>query len=336
MIKLRDIAEAAGTSIATVSKVINHYPGIHEDTRKRVLDAIKRMGYVPNASARQLSTKRSFVVGVVFTENLDVGLEHPFYGGVIEGFRNRMNAMNYDVMFISTAAADQKMSYLEHCRYRQVDGVFVCTFAGDDHALYELFDSDVPCVTTDVDYPGTPLITSDNRQSIEAAYAYLYGLGHRRILHIQGPMDTLAARERSEAFIRTHGDHQRVKPLLCQAGDFNYDSGYAAMRDYMNEHGTSVDAVIASSDIIALGAIQAIREKGLGVPEAISVIGVDDIALAQISDPPLTTMAQDRRGLGRLVADSLVKRMAGGKLPSRTCLPMNLIERATCRAKYGK
>lgn len=95
MPKLVDIAKLAGTSIATVSKVLNNYTGVNEKTRERVLEAVKTLGYVPNASARQLTLKKSYMVGVVFTESLDIGLEHPFYGGVIEGFRKHISELGY-------------------------------------------------------------------------------------------------------------------------------------------------------------------------------------------------------------------------------------------------
>lgn len=336
MVKLKDIAKAAGVSTATVSKVMNGYPGINEETRARVLKVIEETGYIPSASARQLTIKRSQMVGVVFTENLDVGLEHNFYAGVIEGFRKQMGELGYDVVFLSQLDFGRRLSYLEHCRYRNLDGVYVCTFAGSDQALHELFQSGFPCVTTDVRYTGVPLLTSDNRQGIYDAYDYLYRLGHRDIAHIYGPQDTIAGRERLEAFkeIASMRLGPGKRPPILAAEQFDFESGVKACDNLLQARGRNLpDAIIASSDLIALGLMKCLRERGIRVPEDISLIGVDNIQLGEYTTPALTTMAQDRRGLGRLVARSLAGAIIGKRLSARSVLPMKLIKRGTCLPK---
>lgn len=336
MIKLTDIARLAETSTSTVSKVLNNYEGVSESTRERVLEAVKTLGYIPNASARQLITKRSYLIGLVFTENLNVGLEHPFYGGVIEGFRREMNRNGYDVIFIAPTQKDIRMSYLEHSRYRNVDGVYVVTFAGDDTELRDLFDSGIPCVAADVLYKNIPLINSNNIQAAKDAYEYLYRMGHRNIVHVQGPLDTLSARERVQGFKEALYEHglQPQPELFIQARDFDYESGVIAANDLLkNGRKNLPDAIIAAADIIAIGMINELFRHGVRIPNDVSVIGFDNIAISEYSFPALTTMAQDRITLGEMSADALIARIEGKKINTRMMVPMELIERSTVRIK---
>lgn len=336
MIKLTDIARLADTSTSTVSKVLNDYPGVKEETRQRVMEAVKTLGYIPNASARQLITKKSYLVGLLFTESLDVGLEHPFYAGVIEAFRKTMNNDGYDVIFIAPGQNGSKMSYLDHCRYRNVDGVFVCTFAGNDEELKLLFESGIPCVTTDVVYRGIPLVTSDNILAAKEAYNYLYDCGHRDIAHIHGPLDTLAARERLQGYKDVLFEHHlHAKPeLLVGAENFDYDSGRQALRELVRlREGKAPDAIIAASDIVALGIINELFRQGFRVPGDVSVIGFDNISLSEYSYPSLSTMGQDRWKVGNLTAQALIASIEGKKVHSRTLVSMTLIERSTTRVK---
>lgn len=336
MIKLTDIARLAETSTSTVSKVLNNYDGVSELTRTRVLEAVKTLGYIPNASARQLITKRSYLVGLVFTENLNVGLEHPFYGGVIEGFRAEMNRNGYDVIFIAQNQKDMRMSYLEHSQYRNVDGVFVVTFAGDDTELRELFDSDVPCIASDVLYDNIPLINSDNVKGAKDAYDYLYGMGHRQILHVQGPLDTLSARERVQGFKDALYEHD-VAPrpeLFVQAGDYDYESGVAVVQELLKRGRENLpDAIVAAADIIAIGMINEFFRQGVRVPNDVSIIGFDNIAISEYSVPALTTMAQDRLTLGQISANALIALIEGKRVNTRMLVPMALVERSTVRIK---
>lgn len=336
MIKLTDIARLAETSTSTVSKVLNNYDGVSEQTRERVLQAVKTLGYIPNASARQLITKRSYLAGLVFTENLNVGLEHPFYGGVIEGFRSEMNRNGYDVIFIAPTQKDIRMSYLEHSRYRNVDGVFVVTFAGDDTELRELFESGIPCIASDVLYDNIPLINSDNVQAVRDAYDYLYGMGHRDIIHVRGPLDTLSARERVQGFreaLYEYGVPARPE-LFIQAGDYDYESGVAAAHELLKSGRDRLpDAIIAAADIVAIGMINELFRQGVRVPNDVSIMGFDNIAISEYSFPALTTMAQDRIALGKLSADALIARIEGKRVNTRMMVPMSLVERSTVRIK---
>ncbi|MGL4372863.1 MAG: LacI family DNA-binding transcriptional regulator, partial [Turicibacter sp.] len=127
MITIYDIAKAAGVSPTTVSRVINEYSDVSEKTRKKVLEVMEKMEYIPSPSARSLSTKRSNLVGVLFSETLNIGIEHPFFAGVIENFKKRMELEGYDTLFVTTSLKNKELSYLQHCKYRQLDGVFVVT-----------------------------------------------------------------------------------------------------------------------------------------------------------------------------------------------------------------
>ena len=334
MITIADIAREANVSKATVSKALNGYAEISEETRLRIAAIAKEMGYFPNANAKGLITKKSYMVGVLFTESLDVGLEHPLFGGVIEAFKQTMGENGYDTIFITSRIGNEKTSYLNHCKYRNVEGVFVCTFGGEDTLIHELFESDIHCVTTDVDYnENVPIVISDNVSGIEKGYDYLFGMGHRRIAYISGPLNTLSARERLNGYKKAlRGNNQPFKAIyVTYCDDYDYHFGVKSCHELLDQCGAAMPtAILAASDMVALGIIEAVQSRGLKVPEDISVIGFDNIEIAKYCTPPLTTIKQSRRKIGVETANTLLSLIRGEEIANRIVIPVELIERQTC------
>jgi len=329
MVDIRDIAKMAGVSTATVSKVLNNYSEVSEATKIRILKLVEEVGYIPNSSARALSTKRSWLIGIVYSEHLHIGLEHNYFSGVLEAFKREVEALGYDVVFIS----GKDIGYLKRCQVRNVDGVFVVTADITDGGLRALLDSDIKCVTTDVPYKSIPLVYSDNRQGSLLAVRHLVELGHRRIAHIAGPLSSIAGQERLDGY--RQGLAEAGLPfdesLVVEAAEYDAKSGYDCMNRLLALP-QAPTAVFVVCDLSALGVVRCISEHNLVVGKDISVVGFDDIELAAHVHPALTTLRQNRKVIGKILAETLIKRMNNETVDEKTVIPTKLIVRdSTCR-----
>jgi DNA-binding LacI/PurR family transcriptional regulator len=324
MVDIRDIARLAGVSTATVSKVLNNYTEVSDATKARILKIVEEVGYIPNSSARALSTKRTWLIGIVYSEHLHIGLEHNYFSGVLEAFKTEVESLGYDVVFIS----GKDIGYLKRCQVRNVDGVFVVTADMMDTGLTELFDSKIKCVTTDVPYKSIPLVYSDNRQGSILAIDHLIQLGHRRIAHIAGPLTTIAGQERLDGYRQglVNAGIEFDASLVIEAAEYDSNSGYECMKKLLNLPQRPT-AVYVMCDLTALGVIHAINECGLKVGEDISVVGFDDIELASHIHPALTTVKQDRKAIGKALAQILNKSINHEKVDVRTLIDTELVVR---------
>jgi DNA-binding LacI/PurR family transcriptional regulator len=324
MVDIRDIARLAGVSTATVSKVLNNYSEVSDATKVRILKIVEEVGYIPNSSARALSTKRTWLIGIVYSEHLHIGLEHNYFSGILEAFKREVESLGYDVVFIS----GRDIGYLKRCQVRNVDGVFVVTADLMDTGLTELFDSKIKCVTTDVPYKSIPLVYSDNRQGSILAVDHLVQLGHRRIAHIAGPLTSIAGQERLDGyrFSLSKANIEYDESLVIEAMEYDSQSGYSCMKRLL-ELPQPPTAVFVMCDLTALGVIHAITEHGLKVGEDISVVGFDDIELASHIHPALTTVRQNRKVIGRTLAQILNKSINNEEVEVKTVIETKLIIR---------
>jgi LacI family transcriptional regulator len=324
VVDIRDIARLAGVSTATVSKVLNNYTEVSDATKARILKIVEEVGYIPNSSARALSTKRTWLIGIVYSEHLHIGLEHNYFSGVLEAFKSEVENLGYDVVFIS----GKDIGYLKRCQVRNVDGVFVVTADLLDTGLTELFDSKIKCVTTDVPYKSIPLVYSDNRQGRVLAVRHLAKLGHHRIAHIAGPLTSIAGQERLDGFRKgmLEAGIEVDESLIIEATEYDSKSGYVCMKELL-ELPQPPTAVFVACDLSALGVMHAISEKGLKVGEDISIVGFDDIELAAHTHPALTTIKQNRKAIGKTLAQILHKSINKEKVEERTIIETKLIER---------
>lgn len=332
MTTIYDIAKLTGFSPTTVSKVFNGYTDVSEKTKRKILEAAQELGYVPNAHARTLTTKRSWTIGMLFNETSGAGLLHPYFGGVIEGFKKVATSKGYDLMFITKDIGGKPSGYLEHCKIRGVDGVFVVLPEYTDPYFYELIEAGIPSVVVDWDTTHASTIYSDSLQGSELAVNYLYSLGHRSIAHIGGG-HSFAGEKRMQGFV---GSMQRlglpIRPEYIVHGsfDFTIESGRKAMEQLLqlDERPT---AVFTAGDNLAVGAMLAIREHGLTIPDDISIVGFDDIEMAKFLTPALTTIRQNSYGLGSKAADMLIYLIEGNEGYQREILPVELVVRDSCR-----
>ena len=309
-ITIKDVARECGMSISTVSKVFNSYPDISEETRRQVLEVSRRIGYQPNAIARALKTNRSYNLGVLFVDENVSGLTHPFFAEVLNAFKTEAEAHGYDITFINHKLGANAMTYLEHCRYRNVDGV--CLACVDFYApeVLELVHSSIPNVTIDHLFENRPCVLSDNESGIAALVNYAVAQGHRRIAYVHGQRNSTVTDDRISGFrraMRENGlplpEHYLIEGRYLDLR-VNRDRVLSLMR--LPEPPT---CVLLPDDESYLGAMEAARDLDKRIPEDFSVAGYDGMRLTQTMRPRLTTMTQDCDALGREAARRLIQRV---------------------------
>lgn len=336
MSTIYDIAKKAGVSPATVSKVFNNYSEVSKRTKEKVQKVANDMGYIPNISAQMLKTNKSFLVGVMFSEGVGIGLEHRFFSTVLESFRKEIGRFGYDTVFINKTVGDAEIGYLEHSNYRNVDGMFIITALENDVNVNKLKESNLKCVTTDIKYEGIPMISSDNIEGGRLAVKYLYDNGHRRIAHLSGPLNTLSAIDRLQGYRKAVGELGITydPKQYIESGHYGYDAAYQATETLLGRFTASErpTAIFVGADIMAFGAYKAIKDSGLRIPEDISIVGFDDLSSCKFVSPELTTIAQNKILIGREVADTLVRLMNLETVKEKKRIPVKLIERASVKA----
>ncbi|SEQ84376.1 transcriptional regulator, LacI family [Virgibacillus subterraneus] len=302
---IRDIAKMAGVSPATVSKIINNYEGIGDATRQKVYKIIEDTKYQPTFSAKSLATKKSNLIGLIYAGKINVDFKHPFFNEVVNTFKKSVGALGYDLLLFSNEKIYQGESkYLERCKHFHVDGCLV--IAGDEieEAVLEIDQSNIPCIGIDLklEGPHSSHIMTDNAKIGMKVVEYLYLNQIRKVAYIGGKQDSLIAGIRNDGYIEAMKKFGLpVREEWLRYGDFFEESGYQSMKEILSAEDRP-QAVFAASDMMALGALKAMKEQGLSVPEDIQLIGCDDIEACRYSDPPLTTVKQDKQKLGKLAA----------------------------------
>ena len=307
MVSLKDIASQCGVSVATVSKALNDHSDIGVDTKERIRRVAKEMGYVPNAAAKSMKTNRTHNIGVLFMDDANSGLTHDFFASVLEGFKRGVEKEGYDITFISNdRARPGRSTYLNHARYRRFDGVIIANVHFEDPEVVELVKSDIPVVTIDHIYNDTTTILSDNVDGMAALVDFAVENGHERIAYIHGA-DSSVTRARLVTFNRKLEEHGIEVPdeYILESPYRDTHGAYERtlqLLDYRNPP----TCIFYPDDYAAYGGIRAITEKGLKVPDDVSVVGFDGIKVARHIRPRLTTYRQDTEGLGALAAKNLV------------------------------
>lgn len=325
---LRDVAERAGVSYQTVSRVINNHPYVAAETRERILQAISELDYKPNLTARSLVARRSHTLAVI-----TFGLN--FYGPaqMVIHIERAARAAGYDLIFTSVAEPlhDSIPAALDALERRAVDGLILITpVPAMLQAEVEAFNGDLPIVLMDAPSDGgIASVSVDQRYGGKLAIQHLLDLGHTAIAEISGPLHWFGAQARHEAFLQTTAE-AGLEARMTIEGDWSAISGYEAARALLAS-GVTFTGLVAGNDPMALGAIRALHEFGLRVPEDVSVIGFDDVPEAAFFEPPLTTIRQDFGRLGRDGIACLVERLENPHAPAeeRLILPELMVREST-------
>jgi LacI family transcriptional regulator len=317
--------------------VFNGYGDVSATTRERVLETARSLDYAPSAAARTLVKRRSQLIGVVlFTgrEHPDIG--HPFFQDVLVGLKHGIGSRGYDVLLFATeqpgSSHEGPHSYLRRARHHHVDGVVLMGVDRLDPEVAKLLDAEIPLIGVDLDVTGATAtnVASDNVGGARLAVRHLHGLGHRRIATIAGPQNSKPGIDRLVGFraeLQALGGESL--PGYEQVGDWYTESGEQAMRALLALPQPPT-AVFAAADLMAVGAMKAAREAGLDLPGDLAFVGFDDIQLASLIDPALTTIRQDKVGLGRAAAWALLEQIENPELTSAALtLPVELVVRAS-------
>jgi DNA-binding LacI/PurR family transcriptional regulator len=330
---IHQVASRAGVSTTTVSRTINTPSLVDADTAEKVWAAIEELEYYPNGQARSLVSGRSRLLGLIVSD-----ITNPFFPEVIKGFEDVAVEQGFDILIGSTDYDTQKMSgCVRRMVERRVDGVAIMTSEMDNHLIDQLARRKVPMVFLDVATPreGIANIVVNYERGINEAVDHLVTLGHRRIGFVSGPQQLKSAQIRRLAFLRSlsrYGIHEDDR--LIVEGDHKVGGGLAAI-GHLLRLDEKPTAVLASNDLTAIGMMRGIQAAGLTVPGGMSVVGFDDIWLAQFTDPPLTTVRLSRTELGQRAFHALVPDSAstteGGQNSTDLTVDTNLIIRETTR-----
>jgi len=334
----QDVADRAGVSRTTVSFVLNNVKGIQisQATRQKVFDAARELGYVPDAAAQALASRRAKIIGLVLTRSPHHIATDAYITQVLDELIEIVRRHGLRMMIDIIDPMHQKKAYLELVRAKRIDGILLSGPRLDDDALRSLEAQGFPTVLMG-QLPGTDLcwVDIDNKVAAKSAVSHLIKLGHKQIACITNAQPSYAA-----AADRLNGYHQALEEAdiaidaaLVRYGDFDMQSGYIQMSNLLDS-GVPMTAVFVASDTVALGAKAAIRERGLIVPKDISLVGFDDLPFARYMDPPLTTVRLPMADLAREAGEMLINILNNHKSGcQRRLLKTKLIIRASSGAR---
>lgn len=306
MVSMKDIAVKCGVSVATVSKALNNHSDIGDETKKYIKRVSKEMGYFPNSSARALKTKRTYNLGVLFVDEAMSGLTHDYFSHVLDSFKSVAEKNGYDITFINCQVR-KNMTYLEHSLYRGVDGVVIACVDFYDADVVELIHSDLPVVTIDHVFDYRIAVVSDNIGGMHDLIDYVYSCGHRKIAYIHGE-DTAVTQNRVGSYYRKLEEMVSPPPdEYVKASTYRNPARAAKLTKELLDLKDRPTCILYPDDYSCIGGINAIKERGLRIPEDISVAGYDGIYVSQIIEPKLTTIEQDAREIGKVAAEKLIR-----------------------------
>ncbi|RMF66346.1 MAG: LacI family transcriptional regulator [Calditrichaeota bacterium] len=334
-VTIYDVAREAGVGIGTVSRAINNSSQISPETRERVLQVIKRLNYQPHAVAQSLARRRTKTIACIIPF-----FSSYFYIELLRGIQRKITEHGYDLILYSVDLHHKKETFLRRAlQEKRVDGVFLVSMEIEPAFAKKFLDANFPIVLVDSFHPHLDSINVDNVEGAYRATNHLVSLGYRKIGMIDGQLKSLPAKLRLEGFRKALAENgipfQERYFVACdfldEADGFNKEAGYAAMQQLLALGEDRPRAVFVSSDIQALGAIEAIREANLRVPQDIAVVGFDDVEISRYVG--LTTIHQPIMEMGALAVDRLIEKIEGTASPEfKRRFQTELVVRESCGA----
>lgn len=337
---IKDVAREAGVSTTTVSYVLNQKPSetISPETTQRVWEAVQKLNYVPNLNARSLSSKRTNLIGVVIPQT-EPGKEfmfaNPFYGELLSALEYTARMHGYHLLL---SGPETNQSYMQIARNRGVDGI-VIVGSYPSQSLDELHQLSVPVVLVDtyVKDPVFHTVGIDDRMGGRMATQYLLERGHRKIAFVSGSVSEYGVNQKR---------YQGYLDALRQAGieadeswlylrTVEFESGKRAA-EALFQRNTGITAAFVTADILGLGLIKGLHKLGMRVPDDFSVIGFDDVSLAEMCEPSLTTVRQDIAAKGKQAVEIILEALEGEPQKQEHILPISMAERDSVRAIGSK
>lgn len=324
-VRIKDVAERASVSVATVSRVLNADPNVDPEYRKRVRAAVAELGYRPNRLARNLRRQQMEAIGIVVPD-----IENPHFAEVVRVIEVVALQLGYRVLVCNTDEdGDRQAACLRMLADERVSGI-VLSPSDPEASIDQLVDLSIPVVTIDraLKHASTDLIVADNVPAVRTATQRLIDAGHRRIAFVGGRSEVETGSERQEGYLAAV-EAAGLTGTLANGG-FRRNAAREAVRNLFRQENPP-SALIVANNLMALGALQAIRDRGLRVPGDIAVIAVDNPDWSELLDPPLTVLAQPIRAMATQAAELLIRRIRGEEFaPVHEVYPLELIVRRSC------
>lgn len=324
VVTLKEVAKEAGLTVGTVSRVLNNRGYISEDARKKVYSAMKKLNYYPNEVARSLQGKNTNTIGLIVPH-----IRHPYFAEMISNIENQAYKRGYHILLCNSQSIEEKeREYIDICTGNRVAGIILCSGT----VSVELFDGiHVPVITMErfLDN-GTAAVECDNRQGGALAAQKLISCGCRHLIHVGNINDlSMPADQRTEGF-REVCEKQGIAFAEVFTEEKQYNSmNYGAMIERALLNHPETDGLFANSDVIAAHALQICRKLGIQIPAQMKIIGFDDVNVAALTTPQLTTVHQPVREMAEIAVSLLCDAVSGKVVPRRTVLPVYLVERET-------
>jgi len=334
-VTIKEVAKLANVAPSTVSRVIANSPRISEKTKKKVKEAMEQLGYHPNFIARSLASQSTQAIGLVMPSSGDVVFQNPFFPTVLQGISEGAHEKNYALHMTTGKSEDETLDAVIHMvQGRRVDGVVLLYSKVEDKVISYLKGRDFPFVVVGKPYKHVEEIThvdNDNFRAMKEATEYLIGLGHHEIAFIGGSLDLVVTVDRLLGYERALRDANiPLRNEYIVQEEFLREGGQEAVAELMQlkEHPT---ALVVADDFMALGVLNTLDELGIRVPEDISIVSFNNVLLAEMSKPPLTSVDINILDLGYQASKSLIQKIENNNEPTkRIIISHNLVERHSC------
>ena len=329
-VTIKDVARESGVNTSTVSRALNNGYGVNGETRKHVMEVAIRLNYRTNQVARGLVTGRSQTIGLVVSD-----IRNPFFAEVARGAEDAAYRAGRDLVLCnSDLTAEKQMGYFDSLLAKRVDGIVMNSVAALSRAQQDqLWAAGVPIVLLNRSsvYRRFSSVLGDNLQGGEIAGHYLIDLGHTQVVHITGPRTHGNLTDRAKGFLKAFHARGLREPEIIY-GEHTFAGGYESANQLLGP-ARKITAIFAGNDVLAFGCIRAAIEKGIRIPDDLSIIGFDNVEMSQITNPPLTTIDQPKYEIGKAAIEMLLNMMAktGIPEPEHRVIGVRLIERQSCR-----
>jgi LacI family sucrose operon transcriptional repressor len=322
MATLKDVASKTGLTVSTVSRVLNNRGYLSEETRNKVYLAMKELNYQPNEVARSLSKQKSNTIGVIVPH-----IVHPYFAKLISCIELAVSKENYKILLCNSREETEKeLDYIQMFKSNRVAGIILCSYTID---IARFLDLNIPLVTIERTLDvGTASIECDNCQGGILAAKHLAECGCKNVVHFSGIRNAqMPADGRSDGFISVCKEREMQHKEYAHESQLYYEMEYHSYIEQVLNENPEVDGIFASSDLIAAQVIQVCAKKGIHIPEQIKLIGFDDVNVASLTTPTITTIKQPIKEMADQAVQVIVKTQNGEVVPSKIILPVSLIQR---------
>ncbi|MGZ9583369.1 LacI family DNA-binding transcriptional regulator [Paenibacillus marinisediminis] len=334
MVTIKDVAREANVSITVVSKALNGYPDVSEDTRRKVLKIAEELKYTPNMLAKNLKQKVSRSIALIFSNFEFANGKDGVLFQMMSGIYAAAVANQYEVVIYTRSLSEQKnMSYWKFCKDHKISGAVITGLKTTDPYFLEIVNSDFPCVVLDADMEGehTGSVSTDNVSAAKAGVEYLIQKGHRRIGMINGHDFAVVSRQRMKGY-RAALESQGISydPSIVVYSDFLEESAYDLAESYL-QNNPDVTALFFASDLMAIGFMNRCRELGIRIPEDLSIMGFDDIVLSSYTTPKLSTIQQNFHKLAYRACEQVISILEKEEKGKHIMMPYRVIDRESIK-----